>query len=90
MFIRATSILRAVALLGTAIAVPAMLAQVAVAKAPVPRIPPGVSPYFYSSSVNRGFAPRPDFPGAKQADTTPAHTAKASHSAKHHKTNLQQ
>jgi len=28
-------------------------------------------------AIDQGFAPRPDFPGAKQADTnTPAHTAK--------------
>jgi hypothetical protein len=28
-------------------------------------------------AIDQGFAPRPDFPGAKQADTSaPAHTAK--------------
>lgn len=77
MSIRATSILRSTALLGTATAASAMLAQVAVAKTPAPRVPPGVSPYFYSSG-----APRPDFPGSKQADTHTAKTPRSKHSQK--------
>jgi hypothetical protein len=40
-------------------------------------------------AIDQGFAPRPDFPGAKQADTaTPAHTAKTPH-AKHSKATSQ-
>jgi hypothetical protein len=74
MSIKTTSILCSVALLGAATVASAMLAQIATAKEPGP---PGLSPYFYSRSVNHVFAPRSDFPGAKQADTiTPAHTAK--------------
>ena len=84
MSIRATSILRSTALLGAATAASAMLAQVAVAKTPGP---PGQSPYFYSSSLNQGFAPRPEIPGGKQADTaaTPAHTAKTARSKRSQK-----
>jgi hypothetical protein len=83
---RATSILRSTALLGAATAASAMLAQVAVAKAPGPRVP-GQSPYFYSSSLNQGFAPRPEIPGGKQADTatTPVHTARTARSKRSQK-----
>lgn len=82
MSIKATSILRSVALLGTATAASAMLAQLAMAKG---LHVPGQSPYFYSRSVDQVFAPRPNFPGAKQSEM-----AKTSRSAKHHKTNSQQ
>lgn len=78
--IKATSILRSVALLGTV--APAMLAQVATAKG---LHVPGQSPNFYSRSVDRVFAPRPEFPGAKQSNT-----AKTSRGAKHYKTTTQQ
>jgi hypothetical protein len=81
MSIRATSILRSIALPGAATAASAMLAQVAMAGG---YGPPGVSPYFYSSSVNHGSAlsaPRPDYPGFKQFNI-----AKVPHNAKHHKT----
>jgi hypothetical protein len=64
MFIKATSILRS-ALLGTAVAASAMLAPVAMAQGPGPGFP-GASPY-YSRPVDPGLAPRPDFPGARQA-----------------------
>jgi hypothetical protein len=77
MSIKTTSTLRLVALLGAATAASAMLAQIVSAK---DLGPPGISPYFYSATVNHGFAPRPDFPGFKQATM-----AKVSHSAKHHK-----
>jgi hypothetical protein len=83
MSLKATSFLRSVALLGAATAASAMLAQVAMAQGPGPRIP-GQNPY-YSRPVDQGFSPRPDFPGAKQSNM-----AKTSRSAKHHKTISQQ
>jgi hypothetical protein len=82
MSVKATSILRSVALLGTATAASAMLAQVAIAKG---LHVPGQSPYFYSRGADQVFAPRPDFPGAKQSDV-----AKTSRSVKHHKATSQQ
>jgi hypothetical protein len=72
MSIKTTSVFGCV--LGAATVAWAMLAQMATAKEPGP---PGLSPYFYSRSVNHVFAPRSVFPGAKQADViTLAHTAK--------------
>jgi hypothetical protein len=82
MSIEASSMLRSVALLSAATTALAMLAQIAMAKDPGP---PGLSPYFYSRSVGHGFAPRPDFPGAKQSNMV-----KILRSAKHHKTSSQQ
>jgi hypothetical protein len=78
---KATLILRSVGLLGGATAASVMLAQIAVAKQPSP---PGQSPYFYSRS-DQVFAPRPDFPGAKQSNM-----AKMPRTAKHRKTTSQQ
>jgi hypothetical protein len=82
MSIKTTSTLRSIASLGAATAALTTLAQIASAKEPGP---PGLSPYFYSSSLNHVFAPRPDFPGSKQSSIV-----KVSHSSKHHKTTAHQ